>query len=141
MRQYSGNVARQMMFGVRHFGKGSEDESGPGLEEIEHVESMFTVLTHLYAFALSDYVSWLRYLDLEGHEKIVSAAMRNVSKYKDPFVDGRLKLWRTGKKTEPQDFLDMFILAKDTDEADFVGRRDQSTNDGIYIHSYLVKGF
>ncbi|KAL0713051.1 hypothetical protein Bca4012_020029 [Brassica carinata] len=81
MRQYCGNVARKMMFGVRHFGKGGEDESGPGMEEIEHVESVFTVLTHLYAFALSDYTRAMAY----------------------------------GKKTEPQDFLDMFISAKDTD--------------------------
>ncbi|VVB02097.1 unnamed protein product [Arabis nemorensis] len=114
VRQYSGNVARKMMFGVRHFGDGSEDGSGPGFEEIEHVESLFTVLTHLYAFALSDYVPWLRFLDLEGHEKIVSGAMRNVSKYNDPFVDERLVQWRSGKMKEPQDFLDMFIMAKDT---------------------------
>nr|QWK52257.1 cytochrome P450 79A2-1 [Isatis tinctoria] len=112
VRQYSGNVARKMMFGVRHFDKGCEDRPGPGFEEIEHVESLFTVLTHLYAFALSDYVPWLRFLDLEGHEKVVSGAMRNVSKYNDPFVDERLKQWRNGKKTEPQDVLDMFILAK-----------------------------
>ncbi|XP_056858214.1 phenylalanine N-monooxygenase-like isoform X2 [Raphanus sativus] len=85
VRQYSGNVARKMLFGVRHFGKGSEDGSGPGFEEIEHVDSLFTVVTHLYAFALSDYVPWLRFLDLEGHEKVVSGAMRNVSKYNDPF--------------------------------------------------------
>ncbi|EOA22549.1 hypothetical protein CARUB_v10003209mg [Capsella rubella] len=115
VRQYSGNVARKMMFGVRHFGKGSEDGSGPGFEEIEHVESLFTVLTHLYAFALSDYVPWLRFLDLEGHEKVVSGAMRNVSKYNDPFVDERLMQWRNGKLKEPQDFLDMFIMAKDAD--------------------------
>jgi len=114
VRQYSGNVARKMMFGIRHFGKGSEDGSGPGLEEIEHVESLFTVLTHLYAFALSDYVPWLRFLDLEGHEKVVADAMRNVSKYNDPFVDERLMQWRNGKMKEPQDFLDMFIMAKDT---------------------------
>ncbi|CAA7031992.1 unnamed protein product [Microthlaspi erraticum] len=114
VRQYSGNVARKMMFGVRHFGKGSEDGSGPGFEEIEHVESLFTVLIHLYAFALSDYVPWLRILDLEGHEKIVSGAMRNVSKYNDPLVDERLMQWRNGKMKEPQDFLDMFIMAKDT---------------------------
>jgi len=114
VRQYSGNVARKMMFGIRHFGKGSEDESGPGSEEIEHVESLFTVLTHLYAFALSDYVPWLRFLDLEGHEKVVADAMRNVSKYNDPFVDERLMQWRNGKMKEPQDFLDMFIMAKDT---------------------------
>ncbi|CAH8270122.1 unnamed protein product [Arabidopsis lyrata] len=115
VRQYSGNVARKMMFGIRHFGNGSEDGSGPGFEEIEHVESLFTVLTHLYAFALSDYVPWLRFLDLEGHEKIVSDAMRKVSKYNDPFVDERLMQWRNGNMKEPQDFLDMFIMAKDTD--------------------------
>ncbi|ESQ40441.1 hypothetical protein EUTSA_v10015246mg [Eutrema salsugineum] len=115
VRQYSGNVARKMMFGVRHFGKGSEDGYGPGFEEIEHVDSLFTVLTHLYAFALSDYVPWLRFLDLEGYEKVVSSAMRNISKYNDPFVDERLMQWRDGKMKEPQDFLDMFILAKDAD--------------------------
>ncbi|CAN7141798.1 unnamed protein product [Brassica rapa subsp. narinosa] len=114
VRQYSGNVARKMLFGVRHFGKGSEDGSGPGFEEIEHVDSLFKVVTHLYAFALSDYVPWLRFLDLEGHEKVVSGAMRNVSKYNDPLVDKRLDLWRNGKMNEPQDFLDMLILAKDT---------------------------
>ncbi|KAJ4883454.1 cytochrome p450 79a2 [Raphanus sativus] len=114
VRQYSGNVARKMLFGVRHFGKGSEDGSGPGFEEIEHVDSLFTVVTHLYAFALSDYVPWLRFLDLEGHEKVVSGAMRNVSKYNDPFVDKRLEQWRNGKINEPQNFLDMLILAKDT---------------------------
>lgn len=115
VRQYSGNVARKMMFGVRHFGKGSDDGWGPGFEEIEHVESLFTVLTHLYAFALSDYVPWLRFLDLEGHEKVVSSAMKNVCKYNDSFIDERLMQWRNGKKGEPQDFLDMLILVKDTD--------------------------
>ncbi|CAH8382175.1 unnamed protein product [Eruca vesicaria subsp. sativa] len=114
VRQYSGNVARKMLFGVRHFGKGSEDGYGPGFEEIEHVDSLFKVVTHLYAFALSDYVPWLRFLDLEGHEKVVSGAMRNVSKYNDPFVDKRLEQWRDGNMNEPQDFLDMLILAKDT---------------------------
>ncbi|KAL0736551.1 hypothetical protein Bca4012_012761 [Brassica carinata] len=115
VRQYSGNVARKMLLGVRHFGKGSKDGTGPGFEEIEHVDSLFKVVTHLYAFALSDYVPWLRFLDLEGHEKVVSGAMRNVSKYNDPFVDKRLEQWRNGKMNEPQDFLDMLILAKDTD--------------------------
>ena len=114
VRQYCGNIARKMLFGVRHFGKGSEDGFGPGFEEIEHVDSLFTVVTHIYAFALSDYVPWLRFLDLEGHEKVMSGAMRNISKYNDSFVDQRLKQWRDGKMKEPQDFLDMFILAKDT---------------------------
>uniref|UniRef100_A0A1J3GGU3 Phenylalanine N-monooxygenase n=1 Tax=Noccaea caerulescens TaxID=107243 RepID=A0A1J3GGU3_NOCCA len=113
VRQYSGNVARKMLLGVRHFGKGSEDGYGPGFEEIEHLDSLFTVLTHLYAFVLSDYVPCLRFLDLEGHEKILSGAMRTVSKYSDRLIDERLLQWRDGKMKEPQDFLDMLISVKD----------------------------
>ncbi|XP_010543679.1 PREDICTED: phenylalanine N-monooxygenase [Tarenaya hassleriana] len=114
-RQYSGNVARKILFGVRHFGKGTEDGAGPGFEEIEHIESLFTVLTHLYSFILSDYVPWLRTFDLDGHEKIVRRGMEDVSKYNDPFVDERLRQWRHGERTEAQDLLDMFIMAKDSD--------------------------
>ncbi|PPE01047.1 hypothetical protein GOBAR_DD01898 [Gossypium barbadense] len=68
VRQYTGNVIRRMMFNTRYFGKGRED-GGPGYEEEQHVESLFTVLMHLNSFILSDYVPWLRPLDLEGHEK------------------------------------------------------------------------
>ncbi|KAK6233417.1 hypothetical protein QUC31_005823 [Theobroma cacao] len=114
VRQYTGNVIRRMMFNKRYFGKGKED-GGPGHEEEEHVESIFTVLIHLYSFALSDYAPWLRPLDLEGHEKIVSEAMRIVNGYHDPIIDERVQQWREGKKKEPEDLLDAFILAKDSD--------------------------
>ncbi|KAG8480786.1 hypothetical protein CXB51_025504 [Gossypium anomalum] len=108
VRQYTGNVIRRMMFNRRYFGKGRED-GGPGYEEQQHVESLFTVLMHLNSFILSDYVPWLRPLDLEGHEKIVSEAMRIVNGYHDPLN----KRVGTGKRKEPQDLLDAFILAKD----------------------------
>ncbi|XVF24345.1 hypothetical protein REPUB_Repub13aG0119900 [Reevesia pubescens] len=113
MRQYSGNVIRKMMFNRRYFGEGRKD-GGPGIEEEEHVESLFTVLTHLYCFILSDYVPWLRAFDLEGHEKIVSEAMRIVNDYHDPLIDERVQEWREGKRKEPEDLLDAFILAKDS---------------------------
>ncbi|XP_022764414.1 phenylalanine N-monooxygenase-like [Durio zibethinus] len=112
-RQYSGNVIRKMMFNRRYFGEGRKD-GGPGYEEEEHVESLFTVLMHLYSFILSDYIPWLRPLDLEGHEKIVSEAMRIVNDYHDPLIDERVHEWRDGKRKEPQDLLDTFILAKDS---------------------------
>ncbi|KAG4126934.1 hypothetical protein ERO13_D10G186600v2 [Gossypium hirsutum] len=112
VRQYTGNVIRRMMFNTRYFGKGRED-GGPGYEEEQHVESLFTVLMHLNSFILSDYVPWLRPLDLEGHEKTVSEAMRIVNGYHDPLVDERIKEWGQGKRKEPQDLLDAFILAKD----------------------------
>ncbi|GMI70202.1 cytochrome p450 79a2 [Hibiscus trionum] len=101
------------MFNKRYFGKGKED-GGPGKEEEEHVESLFTVLKHINSFILSDYVPWLRPLDLEGHEKIVSEAMRILNGYHDPIVDERLKQWIEGKKKKPEDLLDAFILAKDS---------------------------
>ncbi|KAK6271537.1 hypothetical protein POUND7_008635 [Theobroma cacao] len=114
VRQYTGNVIRKMMFDRRYFGQGKED-GGPGHEEEEHVESLFTVLKHLYSFILSDYVPWLRPLDLEGHEKIVSEAVRIVNGYHDPIIDERVQQWREGKKKEAEDLLDAFILAKDLD--------------------------
>ncbi|XVF81977.1 hypothetical protein PTKIN_Ptkin16aG0005900 [Pterospermum kingtungense] len=103
-----------MMFNRRYFGEGREGRE-PGDEEVEHVESLFTVLNHLYSFILSDYVPWLRPLDLEGDEKIVSEAMRIVNGYHDPLIDKRVQDWRQGKRKEPQDMLDAFILAKDSD--------------------------
>ncbi|XVE86065.1 hypothetical protein DITRI_Ditri18aG0006600 [Diplodiscus trichospermus] len=113
-RQYSGNVCRKMMFNRRYVGEGRKD-GGPGHEEEEHVESLFTVLMHLYSFILSDYIPWLRALDLEGHEKVVSEAMRIVNGYHDPLIDERVQEWTEGKRKEPEDLLDAFISAKDSD--------------------------
>ncbi|KAA3481262.1 Cytochrome P450 [Gossypium australe] len=76
VRQYTGNMIRRMMFNTRYFGKGRED-GGPRYEEEQHVESLFTVLMNLNSFILSDYVPWLRPLDLEGQEKIAMAEMLN----------------------------------------------------------------
>ncbi|PPR95331.1 hypothetical protein GOBAR_AA25341 [Gossypium barbadense] len=112
LRQYTGNMIRRMMFNRRHFRKGRKD-GGPGYEEEQHVESLFTVLMHLNSFILLDYVPWLKPLDLEGYEKIVSEALRIVNGYHDPLVNERIKEWRQGKINEPQDLFDSFILAKD----------------------------
>ncbi|XP_041006538.1 tryptophan N-monooxygenase CYP79A68-like [Juglans microcarpa x Juglans regia] len=112
-RHYCGNVIRKMIFNRRYFGKGKKD-GGPGVEEEQHIESLFTILAHLGAFALSDYLPSLTALDLDGHGKIVSEAMKIVTSYEDPVVDERLRQWRDGEKTEAEDLLDAFILAKDS---------------------------
>ncbi|XP_058110632.1 phenylalanine N-monooxygenase-like [Magnolia sinica] len=119
VRQYSGNVIRKMMFNRRYFGVGRED-GGPGIEEEEHVEALFTVLSLLYAFSVSDYMPKLRWLDLDGHEKIMKRAIKIVNKYHDPIIDGRIKKWRGGQggvheKEEPEDLLDLLISVKDAD--------------------------
>lgn len=70
----------------------------------------FTVLNHIYSFILSDYVPWLRVVDLGGHEKIVSEAMRTISKYHDPIIDERVEQWRDGRKKEAEDLLDALMF-------------------------------
>ncbi|KAF5790811.1 putative valine N-monooxygenase [Helianthus annuus] len=42
------------MFGSNYFGKGSVD-GGHGNEEIEHIESFFTIHAYTYAFCVTDY--------------------------------------------------------------------------------------
>ncbi|RVW42375.1 Tyrosine N-monooxygenase [Vitis vinifera] len=69
VRQYTGNIVRKMMFSRRYFGEGRLG-GGPGLEEEEHVNSLFTSLAYLHAFSPSDYLSCLRVFDLDGHQKM-----------------------------------------------------------------------
>ncbi|KAJ9699123.1 hypothetical protein PVL29_007956 [Vitis rotundifolia] len=102
-----------MILNTRYFGEGKKD-GGPGVEEKQHVESLFTVLAHLYAFSLSDFFLWLKVLDLDGHEKTIREAMNKFNKYHDPIVDQRVEQWRNGEKKEPEDLLDVFISVKDS---------------------------
>lgn len=115
-RQYSGNVIRKMMFNRRYFGLG-RDDGGPGFEEVEHVEALFSVVSLEYSFAVADYLTWLRWLDLDGHEKEMKKAIGIVNKYHDPLIDERIRKWRSGSdgrvKKEPEDLLDVMILVAD----------------------------
>lgn len=84
-----------MIFNLRYLGAGRSD-GGPGYEEMEHVESIFTIHSMLFAFSLSDYIPQLRWLDLDGHEKKMKKAIRIVNKYHDPLINKRIKKWRLG---------------------------------------------
>ncbi|KAL4581620.1 hypothetical protein LXL04_006143 [Taraxacum kok-saghyz] len=109
VQQYSSNVIRKIVFGSRYFGKGSTD-GGPGEEEIEHVDSLLTVLSYLYAFSVTDYFPWLRWItDFDGHEMIIRKAIRTARKYQDRLVDERIREWKDGVKTKEDDLLDVFI--------------------------------
>ncbi|XP_058075393.1 phenylalanine N-monooxygenase-like [Magnolia sinica] len=118
VRQYSGNVIRKLMFNKRYFGIGCTD-GGPGIEEEEHVEALFNVLSLLYAFAVSDYIPCLRCLDFDGHEKMMKKAIKIVNKYHEPIMDERIKKWRDcvggPLKKEPEDLLDVLISITDSD--------------------------
>ncbi|KAL3529085.1 hypothetical protein ACH5RR_008407 [Cinchona calisaya] len=111
-RHYCGNVVRRMFFNKRFFGKGMED-GGPGAEEVEHIEALFTILEHLYSFSILDFVPWLRILDLDGHEKILRTAVASTQKYHDPEIEKRAQMWENGLKDEEDDLLDVLIRLKD----------------------------
>lgn len=111
-RHYCGNVIRKMIFGKRFFGEGLEN-GGPGFEEIEHVNALFTVLGYLYAFGVSDYIPWLKILDIGGHGKILREGIQSIRKYQDKEIDERIQIWKKGFKTEEEDLLDVLIMLKD----------------------------
>ncbi|KAI3843805.1 hypothetical protein MKX03_018002 [Papaver bracteatum] len=113
-RQFSGNVIRKMIFNRRYFGEGRKD-GGPGIEEIEHVDSAFEVLYYVHAFSIQDYLPYLRWLDLNGHEKIVKRAMGVIDKYHDPIIEERIRQWRNGtmENKVSEDLLDVLISLKD----------------------------
>ncbi|CAI9774060.1 unnamed protein product [Fraxinus pennsylvanica] len=113
LQHYSVNVIRKMSFSRRFFGEGGEN-GGPGFEEKEHVDALHSVLHHMYAFWIADYVPWLRSLDIDGHEKIVRSSMGVFAKYHDPIIEERIKqYWRDGEKKEAEDLLDIMISLKD----------------------------
>ncbi|GAU18637.1 hypothetical protein TSUD_124700 [Trifolium subterraneum] len=111
-QHYCGNVFRKLFFNTRYFGNGMKD-GGPGLEEVEHVDASFVLLNHIYAFSTSDYIPWLRLLDLDGHKGNVKNALRIMNKYHDSIIDERIKRWNNGSKNVEEDLLDVLISLKD----------------------------
>ncbi|GJY03957.1 valine N-monooxygenase 1-like protein [Tanacetum coccineum] len=70
----------------RYLGKGSAD-GGPGDEEIEHADSFSKIIAYVYAFCVTDYIPWLRWItDFDGHEKIMKDTLRTARKYQDAIM-------------------------------------------------------
>ncbi|QCD77913.1 cytochrome P450 [Vigna unguiculata] len=113
-RHYCDNLIRKNTFKVRYFGEGRED-GGPGFEEAEPVDSIFDLLNYVCCFSVSDYMPFLRELDLDGHQKKVREALRIIKKYHDPIVQHRIKQWNDGLKIHEEDWLDVLISLKDSD--------------------------
>ncbi|KAL4578667.1 hypothetical protein LXL04_014796 [Taraxacum kok-saghyz] len=108
-QHFCGNLVRNMIFGRRFFGKGSED-GGPGEEEIEHIGAIFNILKYLYAFCITDYHPWLRgKTDFDCHEKNMRSALKIARKYQDPLIDERIKMWENGARMEIHDLQDVLI--------------------------------
>nr|GEY66017.1 valine N-monooxygenase 1-like [Tanacetum cinerariifolium] len=109
VQQFSSNIIRNMILGSRYLGKGSAD-GGPGDEEIEHADSFSKIIAYVYAFCVTDYLPWLRWItDFDGHEKIMKDTLRTARKYQDAIIDERIQQWKDGSRTIEDDILDVFI--------------------------------
>ena len=112
MRDVSRHYTRKLIFNTRYFEKGSVD-GGPGSEEVEHVNAIFTLLKYTYAFCASHNVPWLRVFDLDGQKREVQKGMRTMEKYHGSMVEERMKQWKNGEKSIEEDLLDVMISLKD----------------------------
>ncbi|KAF7076293.1 hypothetical protein CFC21_080966 [Triticum aestivum] len=113
-RHYCGNVIRSLVFGRRYFGEPQPD-GGPGPMEVEHMDAVFTSMGLLFAFCISDYLPWLRGLDLDGQEKLVKEANATVNRLHDTVIDERWRQWKSGERRELDDFLDVLITLEDAE--------------------------
>nr|WAL01193.1 cytochrome P450 family 79 [Linum usitatissimum] len=113
-QHYCGNVIRKMMFSRRFFGEPTAD-GGPGAKEIEHVKAIFQALKYLYSFCISDYLPFLRGMNLDGQEKLVKDANKTIRDLQRPIIDERMRQWQSGQRKEMEDLTDVFITLKDND--------------------------
>ncbi|XP_038880438.1 tryptophan N-monooxygenase CYP79A68-like [Benincasa hispida] len=111
-QHYCGNILRQMLFNRRYYGKGRED-GGPTFEEEEHVQALLTIVKHIHAFSISDFMPCLKSFDLDGHQKIMKNALNILQKYDEPIIDERVQEWKDKKIKEVEDILDILISLKD----------------------------
>ncbi|KAG8048248.1 hypothetical protein GUJ93_ZPchr0008g13709 [Zizania palustris] len=112
-RHYCGNVIRRLSFNRRYFGEPRPD-GGPGPLEVQLMDAVFTSVSLLFSFCISDYLPWLLGFDLDGHEKAVKEANATVNRLHDTVIDERWRQWKSGERQqEPEDFLDVLITLKD----------------------------
>ncbi|KAF0923793.1 hypothetical protein E2562_006749 [Oryza meyeriana var. granulata] len=115
VQHFCGDMIRGLMFGKRYFTVPPADllAGGPGIDEVEHVGALFTLLNFVYSFCVSDYFPSLVGLDLDGHEKVVKGVKRTLNRLHDPIIEERIRerpIPRKGdQKIEPRDFLDVLV--------------------------------
>jgi len=132
-RHYCCNLMRKLVFNTRYFGEGRND-GGPGFEE---VDAIFTLLSYVFSFCVSDYMPFLMGLDLDGHEKKVKDAMSIVAKYNDPIIERRIEKWKDGLKTNAEDILDILITLKDANNIPLLTPEEIKAQTLVIIHNSL----
>ncbi|XP_051152737.1 phenylalanine N-monooxygenase CYP79D16-like [Andrographis paniculata] len=113
-QHYCARVIKRYIFNKRSFGKEKKDGS-PAIEDVEHMEAIFTVLFHLYGFSIADFCPWLEVFDFDGHKKIMTDAIAVLNKYQDPEINRRVEMWKKGIASNEEDIIDVMINLKDSE--------------------------
>nr|CAB3494830.1 unnamed protein product [Digitaria exilis] len=118
-QHFCGNLIRRLVFGKRNFGGEAPEMAvgGPGDDEVEHVNALFTLVNYVYSFCVSDYFPALVGLDLDGHEKVAKGVVKTFDRLHDPIIEERRHEWanrrEAGQKREVADFLDVLVSLED----------------------------
>ncbi|KAG9139026.1 hypothetical protein Leryth_023947 [Lithospermum erythrorhizon] len=112
VRQYCANVIRKMAFGKRYF-EDIQHDGSPGDAEKQHVKAIFDMLKYMDEFCISDYLPWLRFLDIVGLENKLRTCVKVIEKYHNPIIEDRIKQWKDKRREHPEDFLDILITLND----------------------------
>ncbi|CAL4917677.1 unnamed protein product [Urochloa decumbens] len=122
-RHFCGNIIRRLVFGKRSFADESPAamsvQVGPGADEQEHVDALFTLVNYVYSFCVSDYYPGLVGLDLDGHEKVAKGVMSTLDRLHSPSIDERVHEWsrrrEVGNRRDAADILDVLVALEDAD--------------------------
>ncbi|KAE8802372.1 Tyrosine N-monooxygenase [Hordeum vulgare] len=119
-QHFCGNMIRRLVLGKRYFNSDplvASSTNGPGPDEVAHVAALFTLLSYLYSFCVSDYFPVLQGLDLEGHETASKNVMKTLNRLHDPIIEERIRerstLHNGGEKKAARDFLDVLVSLED----------------------------
>lgn len=120
-RHFCGNIIRRLVFGKRYFNKSSAiSVTGPGADEEEHIDALFTLVNYVYNFCVSDYYPALIGLDLDGHEKVAKSVISTLDRLHGPIIDERVHMWSNCQKVidKTRDVCDILDVLASLEDAD-----------------------
>lgn len=106
------NAITRMILGQRFFGpKGA----GPQVAA-EHKAKIYESFSLINAFNIGDYLPFLRFLDLQGHEKRMNEIMKWVDELYDRIIQEQRLVLEKGSEAGPVNFVHTLLEAEDRDK-------------------------
>ncbi|CAN0909306.1 Valine N-monooxygenase 1, partial [Linum grandiflorum] len=72
-------------------------------------DAVFRALKYLYSFSISNFLPFLRGLDLDGQGNVIKEANKTIGDLQNPIIDERIRQWQSGERKLVEDLTDVFI--------------------------------